>query len=57
MERIEKIEQSVLGKAFRGELVDPDPNDEPASVLLEKIKAEKDKLDKNKSTSKFKKSK
>jgi len=28
-------------KTFRGELVPQDPNDEPASVLLEKIKAEK----------------
>jgi type I restriction enzyme S subunit len=33
-----------LAKAFRGELVAQDPNDEPASVLLERIKAEKEKL-------------
>lgn len=37
----DKLTQSILAKAFRGELVPQDPNDEPASVLLEKIKAEK----------------
>lgn len=38
------LEQSILAKAFRGELVPQDPNDEPASVLLERIRAESDKL-------------
>jgi type I restriction enzyme S subunit len=38
------LPQSILAKAFRGELVVQDPNDEPASVLLEKIKEEKEKL-------------
>lgn len=38
---IEKLTQSILAKAFRGELVAQDPNDEPASVLLERIRAEK----------------
>ncbi|MFL9454078.1 MULTISPECIES: hypothetical protein [Nostocales] len=33
--------QSVLAAAFRGELVPEDPNDEPASVLLECIRAER----------------
>jgi type I restriction enzyme S subunit len=37
--RVEKIEQSVLAKAFRGELVDPDPSDEPAENLLKRILA------------------
>lgn len=37
-----KISQSILLKAFRGELIAQDPNDEPAHVLLEKIKKEKD---------------
>lgn len=37
----DKLTQSILAKAFRGELVPQNPNDEPASVLLEKIKAEK----------------
>lgn len=36
-----KFNQSILAKAFRGELVPQDPNDEPASVLLERIKAER----------------
>lgn len=34
-----KLNQSVLAKAFRGELVPQDPNDEPASELLARIKA------------------
>jgi type I restriction enzyme, S subunit len=37
---IDKLTQSILAKAFRGELVPQDPNDEPASVLLEKIRQE-----------------
>ena len=40
-ERIDKLTQSILAKAFRGELVPQDPNDEPASVLLERIKAQR----------------
>ena len=40
-ERIDKLTQSILAKAFRGELVAQDPNDEPASVLLERIKAQR----------------
>lgn len=38
---VDKLTQSILAKAFRGELVPQDPNDEPASVLLERIRAEK----------------
>lgn len=38
---VDKLTQSILAKAFRGELVPQDPDDEPASVLLERIKAEK----------------
>lgn len=37
--RIDHLTQSILAKAFRGELVPQDPNDEPASVLLERIQA------------------
>ena len=38
---LNKLTPSVLAKAFRGELVPQDPNDEPASVLLEKIRGKK----------------
>ena len=41
---IDQLDQSILAKAFRGELVPQDPNDEPASVLLERIRAEREKL-------------
>ena len=34
---INKLTQSILAKAFRGELVPQDQNDEPASVLLDRI--------------------
>jgi type I restriction enzyme S subunit len=37
----DKLTQSILAKAFRGELVPQDPTDEPASVLLERIRQEK----------------
>jgi len=39
--RIDRLTQSILAKAFRGELVPQDPNDEPASALLERIKAQR----------------
>lgn len=39
--RIDHLTQSILAKAFRGEMVPQDPNDEPASVLLERIKAQR----------------
>jgi type I restriction enzyme, S subunit len=39
---IDKLTQSILAKAFRGELVPQDPNDESATVLLERILALKD---------------
>ena len=35
------LKQSVLKMAFEGKLVPQDPNDAPASVLLEKIKSQK----------------
>jgi len=41
LERVQQLNQSILAKAFRGELVPQDPNDEPASVLLERIRAER----------------
>jgi type I restriction enzyme S subunit len=39
--QLDKLPQSILARAFRGELVPQDPDDEPASVLLERIRAEK----------------
>ena len=39
-----KLRQKILDLAIRGKLVPQDPNDEPAFVLLERIKAEKERL-------------
>ena len=47
--RVDNLTQSILAKAFRGELVPQDPNDEPADKLLARIKAarlEAEKLEK-----------
>jgi type I restriction enzyme S subunit len=41
--RAETLRQSILKKAFSGKLVPQDPNDEPASELLKRIKAEREK--------------
>ena len=48
------LKSKVLDLAMRGKLVKQDPNDEPASVLLEKIKAEKQELIKEKKIKKTK---
>ena len=39
-----KLRQKILDLAIRGKLVPQDPNDEPASILLERIRAEKERL-------------
>lgn len=38
--QVDRLTPALLDKAFRGELVPQDPNDEPASVLLEQIRSE-----------------
>ncbi len=40
--QVNLLDRSILAKAFRGELVEQDPNDEPASVLLERIRADRE---------------
>lgn len=51
LKQAEALRQSILKKAFEGKLAEQDPNDEPASKLLERIKAEREK---NKSVKKVK---
>ncbi len=49
-----QLKNSILQWAIQGKLVPQDPNDEPASVLLERIRAEKARLVKEKKTKKDK---
>jgi len=53
-EEIPQLDQSILAKAFRGELVPQDPNDEPANLLLERIRAERERLGNSKKRGKAK---
>lgn len=43
IEKAKQLKQSILKKAFEGRLVPQDPTDEPASILLNKIKQERSK--------------
>lgn len=55
--RVEQLTPILLSKAFRGELVPQDPDDEPASVLLERIKSEKRGMDSKRKTTRTVRSK
>ncbi|MFA0388803.1 restriction endonuclease subunit S [Vibrio lentus] len=48
--RLDRLTQSILAKAFRGELVPQDPNDEPAEQLLERILKEREQVAPKKTT-------
>lgn len=53
-ESVDKLKELILDMAVKGKLVPQDPTDEPASVLLEKIKVEKESLIKEKKIKKEK---
>lgn len=53
-EKVKKLREYILSLAVRGKLVEQDENDEPASVLLERIREEKDRLIKEKKIKKEK---
>ncbi|WP_437896419.1 restriction endonuclease subunit S [Sorangium sp. So ce124] len=42
LSQLVELDRAILAKAFRGELVPQDPSDEPASVLLERLRAERE---------------
>ena len=42
LQRAERPRQSILKRAFSGQLVPQDPDDEPASALLERIRAQRE---------------
>ncbi|WP_204140840.1 restriction endonuclease subunit S [Halomicronema sp. CCY15110] len=54
---LDQLDRSILAKAFRGELVPQDPNDEPAAVLLDRIRAEREQLNSKSKSQKSKKRK
>lgn len=54
LDLVKQLRQAFLREAMQGKLVPQDPKDEPASILLEKIKAEKERLIKEKKIKKQK---
>ena len=54
LDLVKQLRQAFLREAMQGKLVPPDPNDEPAAELLEKIKSEKERLIKEKKIKKQK---
>jgi len=48
--QVEQLAPVLLDKAFHGELVPQDPNDEPASILIERIQAEKARIESQRKT-------
>ena len=57
LQKADVLRQSILKKAFSGQLVPQDPHDEPASVLLDRIRAEREKAVKNNHSKKTKRRK
>ena len=57
LQKAAALRQSILKKAFTGQLVAQDPHDEPASVLLDRIRAEREKAMKNNHSKKTKRRK
>ena len=53
-EKVKKLREYILSLAVRGKLVKQDENDEPASVLLDRIREEKDRVEKEKKIKKEK---
>jgi len=51
--QVDKLTPALLSKAFRGELVPQDPNDEPISLLLERIQVEKARLETERKTTRI----
>ena len=57
LQKAAALRQSILKKAFTGQLVPQDPHDELASVLLDRIRTEREKAEKNNHSKKTKKRK